>query len=135
MSRRTCLLLLALAPGFAFPDADPELKANALPVLPYLGIGSSEFRISTIPVPPAGDPVRQGTIVVVPDTEDLAPPEKNRWVKFQEALGPGRTVHRQFRTYGWRNNDGTRVECYTLCVVACCVGSGGFSNFGEGGHF
>jgi hypothetical protein len=71
-------------------------------------------------------------IVVVPDNEDLSPPEKNRWVRFEEALGPGRSAERRHRTFGWRNNDGTRVECYSPCVVNCCVGSGEFSTTGSG---
>jgi hypothetical protein len=121
---RTYLLvtLVALVPGLAFPGGDSELKTNALPPSPYLGIVSP-------------DAVHQGTIVVVPDNEDLSPPQKNRWLKFEEALGPGRTANNRYHTSAWRNNDGSRVECIAPCVMNCCVGSGQFSPFGNSGYF
>jgi hypothetical protein len=146
---RVHLLLVLFVPGLAFPatgsapEADPlpasqfsaagpGPKATLLPGTTSFDVASSTLRTSTLPVSPAPGVVQQGTILVVPDNEDRPAPEKNRWAKFEEALGPGRSANSRFRTYGWRNNDGTRVECYAPCVINCCVSSGGFSTTGDG---
>lgn len=101
-----------LAPGLAAeePFAAPEAPASAA----YT----------------ANAPVPGERIIVVPDPEDLAPPAKNRWKKFEEALGPGRSA--RHTVSAWRTNDGIRTECYSPCVINCCVESGRFSLHGAG---
>ena len=69
-------------------------------------------------------------ILVVPDPEDRLAPTKNRREKFEEALGPGRSARRTVTT--WRDNAGRRVECYSHCVINCCVDSGNFTLTGAG---
>ena len=129
--RASPALLATLLPGLAFSATNSELDANALPLHPYAGIVSSEVKAH----PRAGSAgvVHQGRIVVGPDNEDLPAPEKDRWARFAEALGPGRTALGRHRTYGWRNNDGTRTECIAPCYINCCVGSGGLPVVGQSG--
>ena len=124
-------LLATLLPGLAFSAADSGLEANALH--PYAGIVSSEVKAHPLPGQFSTEPVHQGTIVVVPENEDRPSPQKDRWARFEEALGPGRTALGRHRTYGWRNNDNTRVECIAPCYINCCVGSGGLPVVGQSG--
>lgn len=124
-------LLATLLPGLAFSATDSELEANALH--PYAEIVTSEVRAHPVSPSLSSEPVHQGTIVVVPDNEDRPSPQKDRWARFEEALGPGRTALGRHSTHGWRNNDGTRVECIAPCYINCCVGSGGLPVVGQSG--
>ena len=76
--------------------------------------------------------VHLDTIVVRPVGEDSSRREENRWVRFEQALGDGRSRAARHQVHGWRNNDGTRVECYSPCFLNCCAESGGFSLLGAG---
>ena len=102
---------------------------------PTTGVGADEPFVA--PAPPAfvaNSPhaaVLLERIIVVPEPEDRMPATKNRWQRFEEALGPGRSARRTVT--GWRENNGVRVECYTRCFVNCCVDSGTFNIFGAGG--
>jgi len=130
--RASPALVAVLLPGVALSAADTDqLEANALH--PYAGVVSSEVKAHPLPEHPSGEPVHQGKIVVTPDNEDLSPAPKDRWERFAEALGPGRTALSRHRTYGWRNNDGTRMECIAPCIVNCCVRSGGLPVVGQSG--
>lgn len=129
--RASPALFATLLPGLAFSATDSELEANALH--PYAGIISAEVKATPHAGTVSPEPVHQGTIVVVPENEDRPSPEKDRWARFEEALGPGRTALGRHRTYGWRNNDNTRVECIAPCYMNCCVRSGGLPAVGQSG--
>ena len=104
--------LFALAPGLAAPE---PVHVPDAPV----------FRASFSSVAAYSE-----QIIVVPEPEDRGPATKSRWVKFEEALGPGRSARRTVTS--WCNNDGTRTECYAPCNNLCCTHSGGFSLHGAG---
>ena len=89
---------------------------------------------STYVVPSAESrlPVRLESITVRPEPAPSGGASDQRWVKFEQALGPGRSRASGHRVHGWRNNDGTRVECYSPCFLNCCAESGGFSLLGAG---
>lgn len=56
---------------------------------------------------------------VKPDPEDRPAPVKDKWVRFAEALGPGRSAGRSEAT--GTDASGTRYTCYTPCFINCCV--------------
>lgn len=64
-------------------------------------------------------------LTVVPSSEDLPPPAKGRWQRFEAALNAGPS--RRFRAFEWATNTGVRTACYEPCVMNCCASSGGFS--------
>lgn len=103
-------LLLALAANFSASAQQPAFSAAG-----------------TTPISTAWGVVHVERITVRPESPDDAPGTKNRWVKFEEALGPGRTAQARYHTYAWRGNDGSRVECYEPCFNDCCIRHGGFS--------
>ncbi len=99
--------------------------------VPTLGMTAPEpIQASDLPSP--GEATLSGVayrerIVVLPE---WTPAEKSRWQKFEAALGPGRSARRTVTAS--RNNDGSRMECYTRCVINCCVENGTFSLLGAG---
>ena len=107
---RTCFALSILAPASAI-CAEGELAANAH------AAGSTSIAA-----------VRVERIVVRPEIQEAARPE-DRWVRFERALGTKRGSSLRHQVTAWRNNDGTRVECYSPCVLNCCAESGGPSPF------
>ena len=126
---------------FVWSSLESSEPETVLPKTPFPIQQSDSKAIFTSPtlesigsVPPTSTPlgVVHETIIVVPDPEDLPVPEKNRWLRFEEALGPGRSASSQYRSFGWRNNDGTRLECYSPCIMNCCVGTTRFSLTGSG---
>jgi len=64
-------------------------------------------------------PVPIERLEVSPDPEDRPAPTKDRWVRFAEALGPGRSAGRS-ETSG-TDASGVRYSCYSPCFINCCV--------------
>lgn len=56
---------------------------------------------------------------VTPDPEDRPAPSKGRWVRFAEALGPGRSAGRS--AVAGSDVSGVRYACYSPCFINCCV--------------
>ena len=69
-------------------------------------------------------------ITVTPAPEDRAPPRKDRWQRFEEALNAGPS--RRYRRTETATNQGERISCYEPCSNNCCATSGGFSTTGHG---
>lgn len=113
---KTSIFIYAWFPALAFGAIEPEMTVEAQ--------DARVFIPETL--------IRVEKMTVRPENEDLGPLAKSRWVKFEEALGPGRSASRRYTSYGWRNNDGSRMECCSPCVINCCVDSGGFSLLGAG---
>ena len=67
--------------------------------------------------------VRGETLVVRPDPRDLEPRVANRWQRFAERLGGGRSASRHWRSV--RHLDGTRSECRDGMLINECIHSGG----------
>ena len=70
-------------------------------------------------IKPKRPPVPIERLEVTPDPEDRPAPTKDRWVRFAEALGPGRSAGRS-ETAG-TDASGVRYACYSPCVINCCV--------------
>jgi len=68
-------------------------------------------------------------ITVTPAPEDRAPPKKDRWQRFEEALNAGPA--RRYRRTETATNQGERISCYEPCSNNCCATSGGFSTTGQ----
>ena len=87
------------------------VAALAVP-LPAVGADEARDRVRRPPVPIE-------KLEVTPDPEDRPAPTKDRWVRFAEALGPGRSAGRS-ETAG-TDASGVRYACYSPCVINCCV--------------
>jgi hypothetical protein len=74
--------------------------------------------------------VRIETLTVAPSPEDVPPPVKDRWQRFDEALNAGRS--RNHRVVESAAINGVRMACHEPCVVNCCETSGEFSLAGRG---
>ena len=64
-------------------------------------------------------PVPIERLEVTPDPEDRPAPVKDRWVRFAEALGPGRSPSRS--EIAGADASGVRYACYSPCFINCCV--------------
>lgn len=87
------------------------LAALAVP-LPAVGADEASDRVRRPPVP-------IDRLEVTPDPEDRPAPTKDRWVRFAEALGPGRSAGRS-ETAG-TDASGVRYACYSPCFINCCA--------------
>lgn len=56
---------------------------------------------------------------VTPDPEDRPAPVKGKWVRFAEALGPGRSAARS--ESNGTDAAGVRYTCYSPCFINCCA--------------
>ena len=81
---------------------------------PLVAVGADEARDSV-----RRPPVPIERLEVSPDPEDRPAPTKDRWVRFAEALGPGRSAGRS-ETAG-TDASGVRYACYSPCFINCCV--------------
>jgi hypothetical protein len=70
------------------------------------------------------------TLEVTPQAEDLPPPARDRWQRFEEMLNAGRSS--RFRKWHSATNDGVRSYCYESLGVTSCVSRGGLSLAGKG---
>ena len=64
-------------------------------------------------------PVPIERLEVTPDPEDRPAPVKDKWARFAEALGPGRSASRSERS--GTDSGGVRHACYSPCFINCCV--------------
>jgi len=81
---------------------------------PLVAVGADDARDSV-----RRPPVPIERLEVSPDPEDRPAPTKDRWVRFAEALGPGRSAGRS-ETSG-TDASGVRYSCYSPCFINCCV--------------
>ena len=64
-------------------------------------------------------PVPIERLEVTPDPEDRPAPVKDRWVRFAEALGPGKSASRSVVV--GTDASGVGYACYSPCFINCCV--------------